>query len=171
MICEKCNKNQATVHIVKVINGIKQETNICEKCAKDYEGFNLGSSINLDSPFSFQNLLGGLVEYITEDSENNRSLEQSCNNCGMTYKEFKQKGLLGCSECYRTFSKMVMPVVKRVQGDIEHIGKVPEKSGKEIVEKQRLLKLKEELQKAILSEEYEKAAMLRDEIKALQKSE
>ena len=34
MYCDKCKTNIATVHIVKVINGVKQEFNLCQDCAK-----------------------------------------------------------------------------------------------------------------------------------------
>ena len=86
----------------------------------------------------------------------------------LAYNEFQKTGLLGCSECYKNFQNTINPVIKRVQGDVEHVGKVPTKAGKCLVEKRKLLKLKEELQHAILGEEYERAAVLRDEIKSLQ---
>ncbi len=171
MLCERCNKNEATVHIVKVINGLKEEHNLCESCAKEQEGVGLGSEINMVSPFSFQNLLSGLVDYFNQSSQDVKSTEITCKNCGMTYSQFKQKGLLGCSECYQNFNQTVMPVIKRVQGNTEHVGKVPGKVGKDLIEKRKVLKLKEELQKAILAEEYEEAARIRDEIKSIQKSE
>ena len=47
-------------------------------------------------------------------------------------------------------------------------GKVPHNGGKELIEKRTLLKLKEDLQKAILEEEYEEAAVIRDKIKEIQ---
>ncbi|MBU5591707.1 UvrB/UvrC motif-containing protein [Clostridium sp. MSJ-4] len=171
MLCERCNENPATVHIVKVVNGVKEETNICEQCAKEQENFGIGSDFNMVSPFSFQSLLSGLVDYINQSSQGEPFKEISCKNCGITYSEFKRKGLLGCSKCYDTFNETIMPIIKRVQGDTEHIGKLPLKSGKELMEKKKVINLKEELQKAILNEEYEKAAMIRDELKALQKSE
>ena len=46
-----------------------------------------------------------------------------------------------------------MPVVRRVQGNVEHLGKIPARTGKDIAGKRRLRSLKEELQKAILMEE------------------
>lgn len=171
MLCERCNVNPANVHIVKIINGVKQETSICEQCAKEQEGLGMGSDFNMDSPFSFQSLLSGLVDYINQSSKSAPLQEASCENCGMTYSEFKRKGLLGCSKCYENFNEILLPIVKRVQGDTEHVGKFPLKSGKALMERKKILSLKEDLQKSILAEEYEKAAMLRDEIKALQKLE
>ncbi len=87
----------------------------------------------------------------------------------MTYTEFKKTGLMGCSECYVSFKNSLVPIIKRVQGNIEHVGKIPKKSGKEIMEKRQLLRLREELNRAINSEEYERAAELRDEIREVQR--
>ena len=53
MLCERCNVNPANVHIVKIVNGVKQETSICEQCAKEQEGLGMGSDFNMDSPFFF----------------------------------------------------------------------------------------------------------------------
>jgi protein arginine kinase activator len=85
----------------------------------------------------------------------------------MTIREFKEKGILGCSECYKAFAPTVNPVISRVQGKTEHIGKIPVKSGKGIAERKKLLNLKQELQRAIAMEEYEKAAEIRDKMREI----
>ena len=33
MLCEKCNKNQATFHYAEVINGVRSEHHLCGECA------------------------------------------------------------------------------------------------------------------------------------------
>lgn len=171
MLCEMCKQNNASVHIVRVINGVKQTLNICESCAKQSQGFAFNGEAKLESPFTFQSMLSGLVDYINQSHHSIKNTETICPSCGMTYGEFKQKGLMGCGTCYKQFNSIITPVIKRVQGSNEHVGKIPVKSGKEIMEKKRLLSLKEELQKAILEEEYEKAAQLRDMIREIQKGE
>lgn len=171
MFCENCKKNEAAVHITKIINGKKQEMNICENCAKELEAFDIGGSMGFGSPFSFQNVLSGIMDYMSSSQQVNKTVDLVCKNCGATYNDFKKYGLLGCSECYTSFSPTINSVIKRVQGNVEHVGKIPKKLGKDIMEKRRLSKLKEELQKAIANEEYEKAAQIRDQIKALQNGE
>jgi protein arginine kinase activator len=169
MLCDMCKENSATVHFVKIVNGVKQELNICEDCAnKSQQGFGMGSDFKMDTPFTFQNILSGLVDYINKSSQNVRTMEASCPKCGMSYTEFKQSGLMGCSHCYESFGPAILPVIKRVQGNIEHIGKIPLKAGKEIMGKKKLSQYKEQLQKSIIAEEYEKAAEIRDKIRALQ---
>lgn len=165
MLCEKCQKNQATIHIVKVINGEKHEINICQSCAKEGEELNIPGEFI--SPFSFQNILSGFVDYMNKSSQS-APVEVRCPKCGISDKDFKTTGLVGCEQCYTTFNSLINPIVRRVQGRVEHRGKVPAKACKDILERNKLSKLKEELQNAVQAEEYERAAAIRDEIKALQ---
>lgn len=162
-------KKNATVHVTKIINGVKQESNLCEDCAKEVEGLNKSSDGNFVSPFTFQDILSGIMNYMYQPSQNEKTTDIACKNCGMKYREFKASGVMGCSECYEQFASTIIPIIKRVQGNSEHIGKIPEKSGKYISGKRNLQKLKEELQKAISCEEYEKAAELRDKIREIKK--
>jgi protein arginine kinase activator len=171
MLCERCKKNDASVHFTQIINGKKQELNICESCAKEIDGLEMAGDMGFGSSFSFQNILSGIMDYMSPNQQASKTQVLACKNCGTTYNEFKRYGLLGCSECYKIFGPALTPVIKRVQGNLEHVGKIPKKLGKEIMEKRRLSKLKEELQKAIANEEYEKAAQIRDTIKSLQKDE
>ncbi|WP_411679954.1 UvrB/UvrC motif-containing protein [Clostridium thailandense] len=168
MLCELCKKNEASVHITKILNGHRQELNICEKCAKEKGEFNFYNNLEGASTFSFQNILSGMMDYIGSNNAAKESSYPYCENCGTSYTEFKQRGLTGCSECYKNFNETMYPIIKRVQGNVEHTGKIPKKLGKHIIEKKKLLELKENLQKAIVAEEYEKAAQLRDLIKEIQ---
>ena len=168
MLCDKCQKNPATVHIVNILNGNKKEMNLCHSCAHENQELAFpGASI---SPFSFQNLLSGFVDHMGKVADQHSIPEICCSNCGITAEEFKRTGLVGCEQCYKTFRSIVNPIIQRVQGKTEHKGKFPKKVGIELINKKKIVKLKEELQKAILEEEYEKAAILRDEIKNLQNS-
>lgn len=168
MLCDLCEKNEATVHITKILNGNKKELNLCEKCAKEKGELTFYSPIDISSSFSFQNILSGIMDHMSNVGQNQKNSYIYCKNCGTTYSEFKQRGLAGCSECYKNFSETIKPIIKRVQGNIEHTGKIPNKLGKHIIQKKKLLKLKEDLQKAISAEEYEKAAEIRDMIRKIQ---
>ena len=170
MLCEKCNKKEATIHIIKLINNEKSEVWLCEDCSKDTSDipvlFSLGNSENL----SLQNILGGFFESLDKNSNKRGKIEVVCKKCGLTYSQYKKSGQLGCSECYESFSDLLKPVIKRLQGDLEHIGKIPKKTGNKFIGKKRINKLRQELQKAIIAEEYEMAAIIRDEIKVLEGS-
>jgi protein arginine kinase activator len=169
VICDRCHNNQASVHITKIENGVKQELNLCDKCAKKIEGLNLTGEMEFNTPFSLQNLISGIMDYMNYNkaAEDEMKSELVCKNCGTSYREFKELGLLGCSNCYENFRGTLLPVIKRFQGKVEHAGKIPQKSGKDILNKRKIIRLKEDLQEAIVLEEYERAAEIRDKIKDL----
>lgn len=169
MICDVCKKNKATVHLTQIINGIKKEYNLCESCAKEMNTISFIPDINIGKDFSFQNVIGGLIDYINGNSYKVEEKDVVCKNCGMSYKEFKDNGLLGCSECYTEFKEFLNPVVKRLHGSTEHMGKIPKKTCSCIIQKKKILKFKEDLNKAVAMEEYEKAAEIRDKIIELKK--
>ncbi|OFI06926.1 UvrB/uvrC motif protein [Clostridium acetireducens DSM 10703] len=171
MLCEFCKKNEANVHITKVINGVKKELRLCDKCAKGIQGMDFMPVIDFPSHFTFQNFLSGIMEYLNDPYEEKKSYKLFCKNCGTPYNEFRKKGLLGCSQCYDNFKSVLLPVIKRVQGNVEHTGKIPNKLGKDLIIKRKIVKLKEDLQKAIATEEYEKAAEIRDLIKEIEINE
>ncbi|AND86157.1 excinuclease [Clostridium tyrobutyricum] len=168
MVCDICKKNEATVHITKIVNGVKQEINLCEKCAMENGELSFAPQIDFVSPFSFQNILSGIMDYVNNTDETLQNPDISCKNCNTTYAEFKKTGLVGCSDCYKNFSNIIYPVIKRVQANLDHTGKVPIRIGKDIIKRRNTIKLKEDLQKAIALEEYEKAAQIRDKIKEIQ---
>lgn len=160
MICENCNKNTATVHVTKILNDKKTELHLCEQCAKQSEG------VPFDTSFTINNFLTGLLDSIHDSPIKVDYIKTTkCDHCGMSYGKFKQLGRLGCSQCYNAFQEKLLPLIKRVQGSEVHTGKVPKRAGANILMKKEIKRLKAELEKAIRSEEFEKAAVLRDKIR------
>lgn len=170
MNCQICNKRPANVHITKIINGVKNELHICEQCAREKEGIGIEKQVPVfNTPFSFSNILAGLMDFPTTENFANTSLKQArCAVCNMGYDEFKKTGRFGCSECYGVFGNKLEPLFKRIHGNTQHTGKVPKRTGGIIRIKRDIEKLKYELKRAIENEEYEKAAELRDKIKVLE---
>ncbi|MHC1720097.1 MAG: UvrB/UvrC motif-containing protein [Clostridiaceae bacterium] len=160
MLCERCKKYEATYHITKIVDSYKQDIHLCEKCAKEFG--------EISSPFSFQNIISDMMGYITQTSEIEKLYDPRCGNCGTYFSEFKKKGYLGCSECYRSFEEVIDPIIRKVQGNIKHSGKIPGEKIKIDTRNGELEKLQAMLQKAVEDEEYEKAAVIRDQIKGLQ---
>lgn len=169
MICQICHKRPATVHITKIINGVKTEMHICEQCAKEKEELGIKSDMsNFITPFSFSNILEGFMDFPGLGAVPRKVHEEiRCPGCGISYDDFKKTGLFGCSQCYDTFRDRLEPIIKRIHGNTQHTGKVPKRSGGIIRLKRDIEGLKYELKKAVENEEYEKAAQIRDRIKEL----
>lgn len=170
MLCEKCKKNEAKVNLVTVVNGEKHEIWLCESCVKDISNIPFFSSISQNGTLPFQGMLTEILSSVGSKAnvDNNNVNEIVCPNCGLTYDEFKKTGRLGCSDCYVAFKVVLEPRIKSLQAGVKHIGKIPHMKSEEIVRRKKLKDLKTEMQKLIVTEEYERAAVVRDEIKKLE---
>lgn len=163
MLCQNCQQRPATVHLTKVINYEKTELHLCEVCAKSAGG-ELG--LMFEPNFSFQNLIAGLLEgELNLYQQPSSGKGPSCQNCGLTFFDFKNSGLLGCGDCYRYLKSGLEPLFKRVHGSNHHIGKVPKRTGGRVRIRKEIEDLRSQLQQAIGREDYENAAYLRDEIR------
>lgn len=166
MLCQNCSQKDASVHITKVINGIKSEMHLCEDCAKQKNEINTGGYFGFGIPLSFQNILDGFVEAM-DGSPMHVKKQETCQSCGMTFDKFRETGRLGCAKCYEAFEDKMLPLIRRIHGNIEHNGKIPKRAEGVLRVKRNIEKLREELKLAVDHEEYEKAAKLRDEIRKL----
>lgn len=164
MLCNLCKKNQATVHLTEIIDEQMSELHLCDECARK-------KSMQMEQQFGLSDLLAGLADYSKQlGGPEKVSSSLQCKHCGLSYEDFRKIGRLGCSECYEAFAKYLGPLLKRIHGANQHVGKLPIlrydialKGQKE--EQIDIIALKDKLQKAILSEEFESAAQLRDAIK------
>ena len=132
---------------------------------------------NIDIPINFTSFLGDFFNDYAESAllPSLKMDEAKCKNCGMTYNDFIDTGMFGCSECYDVFSNPIDSLLKNLHGTAKHIGRGAKGEGepiKEKVESKKLTKKEEleaKLEKAIKEERYEDAAKLRDEIKEMNK--
>lgn len=163
--CERCNK-PATVHLTEISNGKRVEVHLCDACAQE-AGYTQQAHIPINQ------LLNQLLQ--SQSQTQATPPAERCPDCGMTWQEFKDTGLLGCPKDYELFETQLRGVIERAQnGGTHHTGKMPHRNTAQPQESPRkrqaeLLKLRKELARAIEDESYERAATLRDKIKTLEK--
>lgn len=174
MLCDICGKKQATVHLTEIIDDQMTELHLCDECARE-------KGTQMEKHFDLSDLLAGLADMGSPGAAASQIEEKiKCPNCGMSYQDFKNIGQLGCSDCYKSFKKNLMPLLKRIHGSTQYFGKMPAVSGasgikaqsaraKVVSAAQQFQELKSKLQRAIQQEEFEEAARLRDKIKELEK--
>ena len=92
--------------------------------------------------------------------------EKECPNCHMKFSDFKMNRTLGCEECYKTFAYEIRPILNSLRGEKTYEGLLPKRYIDANPMHTEILALKKELDNAIQEENYERAAELRDEIKA-----
>ena len=164
MLCQRCKRKEATVHITRFIGGKKEELHLCRDCAEEL----LGTGDFLSFDFSLPDLLGSLVKPAASLLGEAKEPNLKCAKCGLTYEGFQEIGRLGCANCYKTFRGKLIPLLRRIHGNTKHGGKVPSKIGRKLDKERELEKLRLELENAVRKEEYERAAEIRDRIKELE---
>ena len=93
----------------------------------------------------------------------------SCDFCGATLQDFRDSGRLGCPQCYTVFEHHLRGLLRRLHGSSQHVGEVYLAPSSAAPEPHRLLTdLREQLRRAVDSENFELAAELRDRIRVLE---
>ncbi len=164
MQCQICNKNNATIHLTEISDGVRSEMHICEHCAAEQD-------IAVKSYIPINELLSSLLAVQPTDDELSGALVQelACPNCGFTLSQFRKEGVLGCPNDYEVFEKALSPLIKKAHnGNTTHCGKIPSKTPQDTRKQSELLNLRQRLQAALQSEDYEQAAELRDKINQLE---
>jgi len=162
MQCQSCHKNEATIHLTEINDGVRSELHLCESCAQQ-QGIAIKSQIPLNE------LLSSLLASQPEEEEIGASGKQRCcPECGFTMEQFRKEGLLGCPYDYEIFEEPLLALIGKAQnGNTYHTGKIPSKMPADTRNKIELSALRQELERAVKREDYELAAQLRDKIDRL----
>ncbi len=156
MLCEDCQKNQATVVITVTVGGEVSTRHLCPECMKKME-----NSFAQGDVQSFLSTLASLL------GASPKAPVLRCTGCGLTYERFQKTGKLGCAQCYRDFADQLRPLLQRIHGRSQHAGRVPSAKRGQVETERCLDRLRQQMDEAVQSEDFERAAQLRDEIRAM----
>jgi len=174
MICDFCKSNEASIHLIKVINNNVEKINLCMDCVKNYSFFStedffsdltkiLSKFFEIDIKISNKDDSDKLFESVIVNDN------KKCSFCNIDLNTIKSIGRVGCANCYNEFRDVLNPIVKTIHGSLEHKGKVPVKSSNDVKIEKEIRDLKYQLKEEVTVENFEVAAKLRDTIKKLQK--
>jgi protein arginine kinase activator len=157
MQCDRCGKNEALVHWTKIEDNHMASMNLCGACAAE-KGVDPAEAT---APFTLTDLVGRVAR--------GEAAPGPCPFCGLGFEEFKKTGRLGCPQCYEAFDTQLKGVLRRLHGGVQHLGKVylpPDPSQSQRIE--RLAGLRRKLSRAVETEDFERAAEIRDLIRELE---
>lgn len=160
--CSRCSK-PSTLHITELRDGTVQELHLCESCAQQY----LSGADTEDVIDEVGSITDKLAE-IASDEDLDELNHLTCPNCGISFREFRSQGRLGCPHDYIAFKSELMPLLENIHGETQHTGKIPKRAPDDSQQQYRMIKLRQELRTAVEEEAYEDAARLRDEIQTLE---
>jgi protein arginine kinase activator len=151
-----CGK-KATMHVREIVNLKQREVHLCEQCARE-------RNLLADPPapqLDLKALMNLLIPPIHALSGAESAIEPLCPKCGLTYASFKSEGRLGCEHDYETFRTILEPLLERVHRAVAHTGKIPVAARKAA----QIEDLRGQMKAAVVVEDYEQAARLRDLIR------
>ena len=159
--CEDCKK-KPTIHLTEIVDGKMSEMHLCDECPKL-------QAIQSEKQFGLADLLAGLADF-GKTTKPEKTVGVKCENCGLTYEDFRKFGRLGCGDCYNAFRAQLTTLLKKIHGTNQHFGKAPKHIS--VASKQKvdtIQELKKALIAAVKDEDFEKAAVLRDKIRDVEK--
>jgi protein arginine kinase activator len=164
MLCDFCREREAIIYMEQTApDGQRRKLNICLECA-------LQRGISPD-PKNIESSIGSLFKEMSELSKKiSRRENKICPVCGNSLNEIKRTKTTGCPECYSIFKNEIRALMEK--NGIKEIfkGKMPVRlSSVRSVLNDRVI-LQNKLNVAVEKEDYEKAAIYRDCLKALEKN-
>ncbi len=166
MLCEDCHKNLATKRYAEVVDGKVSEQHLCQECL-DRRQESVSSGFQFAKPAAFR---GKPAPAAAKTSTTADAVEarQSCTACNTTLKQILEKGQVGCSTCYETFPAQLESLLEGIHVALAHRGKVPRLDDARARLRADLQAKRGLLKTALTTENYEEAAALRDEIRAIE---
>lgn len=144
MKCQNCGTKDATTRFTQSINGQSSEYLLCSECAEKmgiggiFSSFgSFGTFGSLDPfaqfahPSSAGSLFGSLFGSMFGMPAPARSRSvTTCSKCGSTLAAIRERGTVGCADCYTVFSEQLMPTIDRIHKRTQHVGKLPPSVGR-----------------------------------------
>lgn len=178
MICKRCGKNNAEIYYKQTVNGHTEEYVLCAQCADELKKqgkLNIGTSGFFDDfGFGKESSFFGLSDIFglpRGSGRTKQSEKKKCTLCASTFDDLVRNGKVGCAKCYEVFSDELRGSVESIHGKAKYMGKIPKRFKAKETKADKLKALKAEMDGAIKSQEFERAAELRDAIRALEQED
>lgn len=161
MLCQNCHKNLASVRYAEVVDGKVSDLHLCQDCLAAREGsVSPGFEFATPTPFLRKKKDAAVAEAGAED--------RSCTACSTSLQGIMETGKVGCNVCYETFPAELEGLLEGIHIALTHRGKVPRLDDARVRVRSELQSKRALLKTALGVENYEEAAILRDQIRALE---
>lgn len=161
MLCDDCSSQDANIQVTLIVDGEMRTLDLCASCAAE-------RGVSSETPAA------PLADFLAQLGGEPVSVPATdpCPFCGIQVDEFRKTGRLGCSQCYAHFEPQLRGLLRRLHGSPQHVGKLYMSAGSDAGDRiARLSAMRRRLKRAVETEDFERAAELRDEIHELEESE
>ena len=161
MLCDVCNENDVVITLTEIDGDGVRQVRLCERCAAER---GVQTAISMPKP-----QIGSFLQTVHQQVTSAAGDATRCPFCSSTLRDFRQSGRLGCPQCYIAFEQSLRDLLRRVQGSSCHMGREYEgPSDAHMLPVGIASQLRERLQRAVANEQFELAATLRDQLKAVE---
>lgn len=161
-VCDFCHTNAAVFFIEQMGQDSHRKLNLCMDCAAKH-------GVTPD-PKSLGKSLGGLFAQLAKISRKlAEEANQVCPVCGTSLATIKKSRTAGCPECYAIFKDDIAAILKDHGMSGAYTGRMPNRlrNFRSVLNDRIVLRTK--LEESLKNEDYEKAALYRDYLRALEK--
>lgn len=171
MLCQKCQKNEATYHYHENIGGAEKTLHLCRTCRQEAEQAGDIGNTDLTLHSMFESFFGdpmiGLFDGMLLPMQTRTPVKEKKCTCGMTLRELTHTRMAGCPLCWTTFGKELASSIAAIHGKAAHTGRSHAKKREADELRRRIEALTKERDAAVAQENYERAAQIRDEIRGV----
>ena len=171
-LCDECKAKEACYTVSVMMGDQVTQRRLCPDCmAKMNMNLAAGNVKHLLS--AIMSAISGSVEEaaatIAEEASETASIV--CERCGTSLSQFTKSGKLGCPSCYQAFREQLTPMLQQIHGRVQHAGRKP--LDDEAAQRRRAVyeRLSRQLEQAVAMEDFETAAILRDQLRQLRNAE
>ncbi len=166
--CERCGEEEASVHLLRVVDGQVTHTHLCPGCAEGIAEEAEGMALVLAVPSVLRQMgRSGIADEDAAVPNFTDEPEHFCDACGTTLTDLKESGLVGCSHCYKAFADYLETLLAAGSEPAEHLGKVPRRGPETDTLRHEILRLQRMLRELVECERFEEAAGVRDRLSEL----
>ncbi len=163
-LCEECGVNEACYTISVMMGGQVTQRHLCADCMAKMN-MNLAAG-------NIKHLLSAIMSAISGTAEEAAAAvapetDVVCERCNTTLSQFTKSGKLGCPHCYTSFREQLTPMLQQIHGRVQHAGRKPLDT--EAAQRRSAVygSLSRQMEQAVAMEDFESAAILRDQLRRL----
>ncbi len=168
MICEMCQKHEATIHIDESFDkAFVAERHLCKHCAASIDLFSESQLFSMDIDTKFRDSSDNFFHTCISGKNHDDKNGIKCEKCSTTLDDFLKHKQVGCPSCYSKFAANIIFYLKGTMNARRHLGKKPNNDNIAVVKNQKRFELEKKLVVLVSNEDYEGAALIRDYISIL----
>lgn len=168
--CQACHERDAVVRLTQIVGDDVTTVHLCSKCAAE-RGIETAAEVA-------QTPLGAFLAAMGKGGAPMAAavaVGEACPECGATLQDFRASGRLGCAHCWIAFERPLRDLLRRLHGATRHTGEGYTRPGDDTLtapeQRERIrAELREQLRLAIVAEQFERAAELRDQLRVLEEA-